>query len=263
MDNNPPANEDPMSTPVPATETTTQSQPTVVAPSNQVSQTPETPQAQAPETPSQDATTEPAVAPEQPAPQPAAGGPTVLYVERQFLKLVGATVRTFDANRVLLCKAEQKAFKLKEDIPFFSDENKTQEIFRIKARSIIDIAATYDITDPAGNRIGSLRRKGLSSTFVRDEWLILNATEQEIGLIQEDSNILGLLRRYVDFVALFVPQKFSVTMGGQVVGNMEQNKNPFTVKLTCTLQPGATQQLGSILTYAIPSMLAIIEARQN
>lgn len=190
-------------------------------------------------------------------------GSITLYVERQFLKLVGATVRTYDANRNLLCKAEQKAFKLKEDIPFFADENKTQEIFRIRARNIIDIAATYDISDPNGNRIGSLRRKGLASTFVRDEWVILNASEQEIGLIQEDSNILGVLRRYVDFVALFVPQKFSILMGGNEVGTMQQNKNPFTVKLTATISQQAVSQLGSILTYAIPSMLAIIEARQN
>ncbi len=199
--------------------------------------------------------------PEQPA--VADGGQITYFVERQFLKLVGATVRTFDVNRNLLCKAEQKAFKLREQVPFYADEAKTTPLFQIKARNIIDIAATYDITTADGERIGALKRKGLASAFVRDEWLILNGQDQEIGLIAEDSALLGVLRRYVDFVALFVPQKFTVTVSGQEIAHMQQNKNPFTVKLTCTYEPQAPNLLGNVLVLAIPSMLAIIEARQN
>lgn len=185
------------------------------------------------------------------------------FVERQILKLVGNTVRTYDENRKLICKAEQKAFKLKEQIHFFKDEEKTDELFSIKARKVIDISATYDIFDKSGKVVASLRRKGLASSFVRDEWLILNDKEEQIGSIVEDSNLLGLLRRYLDFVALFVPQKFHVFVGEKEVGTMQQNKNPLTVKLACDFNDGIEKQLGSLLPIAIPSMIIIIEARQG
>lgn len=138
----------------------------------------------------------------------------------------------------------------------------TEKLFSIKARNIIDISATYDIFDNNGNAIASLRRKGLASSFVRDEWLILNTSEQQIGTITEDSDLLGILRRYVNFVALFVPQKFEITTGSGVIGTMQQNKNPLTVKLECTFNEDIQSQLGTLLPIAIPSMLAIIETRQ-
>lgn len=187
-----------------------------------------------------------------------------LYVERQFLKLVGATVRTYSEQRQLICKAEAKAFKLKEQIHFYSEEAKTNELFSVKARRIIDIAATYDIFDTQGKVIGSLRRRGMASTFVRDEWLILNDKEEQIGLISEDSQLMGVLRRYIGLVALFSPQKFHVYLGNDEVGTMQQNKNPFTVKLDCDFADDIEARLGNkLLPIAIPSLLAIIEARQN
>lgn len=187
-----------------------------------------------------------------------------LQVERQILKLVGATIRTYDENRNLLCRADQKGFKLKEQIYFYKDEEKTQELFSIKARKILDIASTYDIFDTNGTILGSLRRKGMASTFVRDEWLILDGKEQQIGMIQEDSQLLGVIRRFIDLAALFMPQKFHVTIGNEQVGKMQQNKNPLTVKLACDFADDFGKRLGNeTLAFAIPSMLAIIEARQN
>ena len=76
-----------------------------------------------------------------------------LTVERQFLKLIGETVRTYDDQRVLLCRADQKAFKLKEQIYFYRDESKQQLFFSAIARNIIDIAPTYDIFDASGARV--------------------------------------------------------------------------------------------------------------
>lgn len=182
--------------------------------------------------------------------------------ERQFLKLVGATVRTYDESNNLACKAEAKAFKLKEEITFFSDEEKTKSLFSIKARNIFDISATYDIF-VNGTKQAALRRKGLASAFVRDEWHILDQNDVQIGLITEDSNMFGIIRRWVDFVALIFPQKFEIRFGDSLVGTMQQNKNPFTVKLACDYDDAKVGNLGSILPVAIPSMLAIIDARQS
>src|SRR5437763_13771735 len=51
----------------------------------------------------------------------------------------------------------QKRMAIKEDIRFFADENESQEVFRIKARSVFDIGgARYDVTDPNGTSLGVL-----------------------------------------------------------------------------------------------------------
>jgi hypothetical protein len=40
----------------------------------------------------------------------------------------------------------QKKLAIKEDIRFYSDENETQELFRVKARSMLDMGGSrYDI----------------------------------------------------------------------------------------------------------------------
>lgn len=184
-------------------------------------------------------------------------------VERQILKLVGATIRTFDANNQLIARADQKGFKLKEQVTFFHDEQRTSPMFMVKARNVFDIAATYDITDPSGQIIGSLRRKGVASTFVGDEWLLLNASEQEIARVMEESKTLAIIRKWVDLAALILPQKFVVTVGETVLGTIQQNKNPLTIRLQCDFIDQAQSVLGQNLTLAIPNMLAIIEQRQS
>jgi uncharacterized protein YxjI len=184
-------------------------------------------------------------------------------VKRQFWQIFGTTVRTYDAAGKLVCLAHAKAFKLREQIIFYDDETRNQVLFSIQARQIIDLGATYDITDAKGQRLGSLRRKGLSSTFVRDEWLLLDANEQHIGTITEDSQGLGILRRYLNFAALLIPQRFEVNLGGQPAGTIQQNKNTFTVKLQCSFSSSSQSQLGETLLLAIPNILAAIEARQS
>ena len=87
----------------------------------------------------------------------------------------------------LVLYSEQKAFKLREDIRLYSDETKAEELITISARSIIDFSAAYDVVDATtGERVGALRRKGLSS-ILRDEWLILDVDEIELGRINECS----------------------------------------------------------------------------
>lgn len=185
------------------------------------------------------------------------------HVKSQIFTIGGAIVRTYDEQGKLVCIAKQKAFKLKEEINFFHDEAKTQLFFSVKARNIFDLSATYDITDPNGKLVASLRRDGVSSAFVKDLWRILDANGQELGQIQEDSDTLGFLRRWIDMVSLVLPQRFEITMGSEHIGSMQQNRNPFTLRLVCEYDDSKVQYLGSVLPVAIPSMLSIIDARQN
>ena len=91
-------------------------------------------------------------------------------IQTKFWRLFGGAFWFKDQNDQIIAYSKQKRFKLKEDIVLYTDESCTQPLLQIKARSIIDIWATYDITDPnTGEHIGSLQRKGMKS-LIRDSW---------------------------------------------------------------------------------------------
>src|ERR671930_980221 len=78
----------------------------------------------------------------------------------------------------------QKKMAIKEDIRFFADESESQELFRLKARSILDTGGSrYDVTDASGNPIGVLQHVLRKSIF-RSTWEVggangTTATAQE------------------------------------------------------------------------------------
>ncbi|MFC2449976.1 MAG: hypothetical protein ACFNQA_01230 [Flavobacteriaceae bacterium] len=59
----------------------------------------------------------------------------------------------------------QKMFKLKEDVVVFRDEDKSAELFRIKADRWLDFNASYSITGADGTNYGKLTRKGMRSIW--------------------------------------------------------------------------------------------------
>jgi hypothetical protein len=136
-------------------------------------------------------------------------------VRRKFWQFLGATIyiRSFDGQ--LIGNAKLKAFKLREAITLFADDARTIPLLSIKARTIIDFGTVYDVTDPEGKRIGSLKRQGWKS-LVSDQWQIWDANEQVVGEINEDSVVLALIRR---FLTNLIPQKFS-SYGPLLVQNL-------------------------------------------
>ncbi|MGH3331256.1 MAG: hypothetical protein ACRDPJ_08085, partial [Nocardioidaceae bacterium] len=69
-----------------------------------------------------------------------------------------------------LAFVEQKRFKFKEDIRFYTDETKSVELLRIKARQRFDPAARYDITGPDGEKIGEIQ-KAFARSLLRSSYL--------------------------------------------------------------------------------------------
>jgi uncharacterized protein YxjI len=181
-------------------------------------------------------------------------------VRKKVLKLFGGAFHIYDTQENLVFFSEMKAFKLKEDIHVFTGEDKQVDLLSIKARQILDISATYDVTDAAtGQKIGALRRKGMKS-IIRDEWLILDANDQEIGMIQEDSMALALVRR---FLFKFLPQKYSATIQNQVVATYKQNFNPFVLKITLDFSMDQQNLFDRRLGIASVILLSSIEGRQQ
>jgi hypothetical protein len=188
---------------------------------------------------------------------------TRFVLRRKILKLIGSAFYVHDANDAVVLYADQKAFKLKEDIRVYSGEDKTVEVLRIAARSIMDFSAAYDVYDSASNqKLGVLRRKGMKS-IMRDEWQILDAQDREMGLIQEDSTVLALIRRFVEFAALLVPQKYSISIGNREVGQLTHVLNPLSSKIEADFSADANGVLDRRLALAAGILMCAIEGKQG
>lgn len=183
-------------------------------------------------------------------------------IRRKVLKLFGADFRVYDShemnNEILF--SHLKAFKLKEDIRLFSDDTKTDELLTIKARKIIDFSSAYDVVDTnSGKKLGALKRKGMKSLF-RDSWLIMDAEDNEIGKIEEDSGGLAFLRR---FLTALIPQRFDVFIEGTKVAEFKNNFNPFVSKVEITFLVKDNERFTRQFGIATGVLICAIEGKQG
>lgn len=184
---------------------------------------------------------------------------TEFTIRRKVLTLLGAKFHIYDNNDNLIGFSKQKAFKLKEDIRLYTDESMSEERLRIAARKVIDISAAYDVVDSRSDqKLGALQRKGLKS-MLRDEWVVLDENDNEIGTIREDSMGLALVRR---FLFNLIPQKFHLRdAGGTELALFHTHFNPFVHRMTVTVYPEAT--ISPYLILAGGLLLMAIEGRQQ
>jgi hypothetical protein len=181
-------------------------------------------------------------------------------IRRKILKLFGGAFHIYDPSGQVVFYSKMKAFKLKEDIRIYTGEDMQTEVLTIQARRVIDISAEYDVVDPLANeKVGMLKRKGLKSV-IQDEWIFMNAHDQEIGLIKEDSMVLALIRR---FVLNLVPQTFQGEINGNPVCTLKQNFNPFVSKITLDFSQDINRLLDRRLGIAAAILLCAIEGKQQ
>lgn len=185
--------------------------------------------------------------------------PTYL-LKRQALALTGK-FRFYDPAGRLVMFSEQKMFKLREDIRVYADENKSQEVLSVKARQIMDFSAAYDVVDTAMNqKVGALRRRGLQS-ILRDEWEVLDANDNVVGKLFEDSVGLALMRRLL--LGSLLPQNYDITFGDTRVADLKQNFNLFRYELNLDFSMDTTQRLDRRLGIAAGLLLAVVEGKQS
>jgi uncharacterized protein YxjI len=112
----------------------------------------------------------------------------------------------------LLAFAQQKRLAFKEQVTLYSDDSKSQPVLGFRARQVIDLGATYDVTDAAGTPIG-LFRKDFAKSLVRSTW---HVEQPGLGVAtgQERNLAVALLRRFVDSLS-WLPYHFDFTVDGK------------------------------------------------
>ncbi len=182
------------------------------------------------------------------------------FLQKQALALTGI-VRVFSDTGQLLLYSRQKMFRLREDIRAYSDETMTQEVLYIQARNILDFSAAYDVIDsPTQTKVGVLRRHGFRSMF-RDQWDILDANDQILGILQEDSVGRALLRRML--LGRLLPQDYDVLFDEQRVADLRQKFNLFRYEMTLDFNEDVSRRFDRRLGIAAGILLACIEGRQH
>ena len=138
---------------------------------------------------------------------------------------------------------EQKRFKFKEDIRFYTDASKTQELLRIKARQRFDPRATYDITDETGAKIGEIT-KVFGASLLRSTFRVNDANGQELFISTEKSMPIALARRAVGFIPyvenvanwLPIPYHFVFKRGEEILGENRRQigkfRDVYTIDMT-------------------------------
>lgn len=114
-----------------------------------------------------------------------------------------------------VCSVEQKRLTFREQVAF---RHRGTPVFGFKARSVMDLGATYDVTAADGTSIG-LFRKDFGRSLLRSTWHLQQPGAPE-ATGQERSLAIALLRRAQDTIPL--PFHFDFTSQGQPVMSVER-----------------------------------------
>jgi uncharacterized protein YxjI len=114
--------------------------------------------------------------------------------------------------------AQQKRMAFREQVTLYTDESRRQVLAGFKARSVMDLRATYDVTDAAGAPIG-LFRKDFARSLVRSTW---HVEQPGLGSMtgEERNVVVAVLRRVGDLD--FWPYHFDFVRDGAPAFTVEK-----------------------------------------
>lgn len=134
-------------------------------------------------------------------------------------------IRVTDATGREILYVQQKALALKEDVRVFSDESKSQELYRIKADRVFDFSARYTMTDSAtGQEIGAIKHRGMRSIW-KATYEIYDPAGQVTHVMTEDNPWVKILDAVVSdipmlgmFTGYFLNPTYTVHQGSDREG---------------------------------------------
>ena len=190
------------------------------------------------------------------------------FLLRQRIKLVINQYEFTLPDGQPVCFVEQARFKFKEDIRFYADDTKSEELMRLKARQRFDPAARYDVTEPGGATIGQIQ-KVFGASILRSTYKLYDASGAETAIVTEKSLPVALLRRLIGFVPyiggfsdwLPIPYHFIFKRGEDVIGTHTRQAWKFRDTYTIDLTADTGRTLDRRLVLATAVGLDALQAR--
>lgn len=153
----------------------------------------------------------------------------------------------------------QKKLAIREDLRFFADERESDELFRVKARQVVDVGGRYDVTTAAGERVGVLQRR-FAQTLLRTTWVILGPDEAPVAEVTESSTKRAVLRRVLEMVDVPLLYHFSIFVEGAQVGEVRRVLT-LRDRYVMTLEGDADRRIDRRLAVALLVVLDALQAR--
>jgi uncharacterized protein YxjI len=176
------------------------------------------------------------------------------FVKRNFWSIFDRVFRVHTMDGQLILYVKHPVFRLREEFTIWTDDSERQPVFKLKSKQIIAINFCFDITDATtGQIIATIQKRGLKS-LVRDKFLILDPSGQEIGTMEEQGH--SWLRRIFPILT----SKHELTMNGRPVAFVQQLFRFFTREFQIDLQPSAVDPR-FVLACALLAIIA--EARRE
>jgi uncharacterized protein YxjI len=150
-----------------------------------------------------------------------------------------------------VCFVEQKRMAFKEQVDFRTPDGQTS-LFGFKARSVIDLGATYDVTAPDGAVIGSFKKEGMRS-LLRSTWRMSQPGRPDV-IGQERSVGIAVLRRVQDVLPL--PFHFDFVLDGQQILSVERQRGLRDRYLLTIGVPGLDRRLAIAMGVALDALQA-------
>ena len=124
----------------------------------------------------------------------------------------------YDGQGNVVLRGKQKLLKMKEEFPFVDGEG--NEVFRVKAGGILDVAGNYAIEDAeTGERVAILDN---DYSIFQDTWKVRDGqTEEKLAEINSRGAVVTMARNLLPFGEL-IPHKYEISdQQGRHVGAID------------------------------------------
>jgi hypothetical protein len=165
------------------------------------------------------------------------------------IAILSRRFRFYDERRHLIAFAKIKDNRVLASIELFADEARQHPLLWMRERA--GSPPTWDLFDPASRHgIGAVRQDPWKSVL-KDEWILLDASDREMGRVRQRSLVAAAVRRLVPFV----PTRYDVYLHETRVGTWRQNANPFMPRMTFDFTADPEKRLDRRFAPAVAMLL--------
>ena len=174
-----------------------------------------------------------------------------------------------DANGNSLAYVRQKMFKLKEAISVFSNENRSELLYKINADRIIDFNASYSFTNADEEIIGRIGRKGAKS-ILKAHYEIFNKDNKQEFVINEENPwakvgdaVLGEIPVVAMFTGYFCNPRYAIKrIDGTIIARLSKEASFMGRKFKLEKLSELNEGEGERMVLAI-MMMSLLERRRG
>jgi uncharacterized protein YxjI len=151
----------------------------------------------------------------------------------------------------VLAFAQQKRMAFKEQVTLYTDDTKTTPVLGFKARQVLDLGATYDVTDASGTPIGLFKKNFKESLLITTWHLDQPGWPTMTG--KETNVAVALLRRFIDSLS-WLPYHFDFKIGEKVVFSVVKKWGLRDKYVVTIHEPNVDRRLVAAMSVALDAL---------